>query len=43
MYLLDTEHLSVLERGGADSARLQQRLQGVPPDEIAATVVSYEE
>lgn len=43
MYLLDTDHLSVLERGGADSERLRRRLQAVPPDEIAVTVVSYEE
>ncbi len=43
MYLLDTDHLSVLERGGADAERLRQRLQAVPPAEVAATVVSYEE
>lgn len=43
MYLLDTDHLSVLERGGATSERLRQRLQAVSPDEVAATVVSYEE
>jgi tRNA(fMet)-specific endonuclease VapC len=43
MYLLDTDHLSVLERGGAESQRLRRRLQAVSPDEVAATVVSYEE
>ena len=43
MYLLDTDHLSVLERGGAEAERLRRRLQVVPPDEVAATVVSYEE
>jgi len=43
MYLLDTDHLSVLERGGTESQRLRRRLQAVPPDEVAATVVSYEE
>ncbi len=43
VYLLDTDHLSVLERGGANSERLQRRLQTVSPDEIAATVISYEE
>jgi tRNA(fMet)-specific endonuclease VapC len=43
MYLLDTDHLSVLERGGAVAERLRRRLQVVPPDEVAATVVSYEE
>jgi tRNA(fMet)-specific endonuclease VapC len=43
MYLLDTDHLSVLERGGAAAERLRQRLQGFPATEVAATVVSYEE
>ncbi len=43
MYLLDTDHLSVLERGGAESERLRRRLQAVLPDEVAATIVSYEE
>jgi tRNA(fMet)-specific endonuclease VapC len=43
MYLLDTDHLSVLERGGAESERLRRRLQVVPPDQVTATVVSYEE
>jgi tRNA(fMet)-specific endonuclease VapC len=43
MYLLDTDHLSVLERGGAGSMRLRQRLAAIAPNEVAATVVSYEE
>lgn len=43
MYLLDTDHLSVLERGGDGTVRLQQRLRTVSPDAVAATVVSYEE
>ncbi len=43
MYLLDTDHLSVLGRGGADSERLRRRLQRASPDEVAATIVSYEE
>jgi len=30
MYLLDTDHLSVLERGGTASQRLRRRLQVVP-------------
>jgi tRNA(fMet)-specific endonuclease VapC len=43
MYLLDTDHISVLERGGEGSLRLRQRLQQVMPHEVAATVISYEE
>jgi tRNA(fMet)-specific endonuclease VapC len=43
MYLLDTDLLSVLERGGLEGEQLRRRLQAVPPDEVAATVISYEE
>lgn len=43
MYLLDTDHLSVLERGGEESEHLRRRLRAVPPAEVAVTVVSYEE
>jgi tRNA(fMet)-specific endonuclease VapC len=43
MYLLDTDHLSVLERGGKASEHLRQRLHMLSPDHVAATIVSYEE
>jgi tRNA(fMet)-specific endonuclease VapC len=43
MYVLDTDHLSVLERGGVGAAPLYQRLQTLSPNIVAATVVSYEE
>lgn len=43
MYLLDTDHLSVLERGGVQAERLRQRLATVAPDQVAVTIVSYEE
>lgn len=43
MYLLDTDHLSLLERGGADSFALQMRLERISAEQIATTVVSYEE
>jgi tRNA(fMet)-specific endonuclease VapC len=43
MYLLDTDHLSVLERGGEEARRLRQRLQQVAPQEVAASVISYDE
>ncbi len=38
MYLLDTDHLSLLERGGAPSLHLQMRLEQIPPGEIATTM-----
>lgn len=43
MYLLDTDHLSILERGGEESRRLLSRLANVEPDEVAVTIISYEE
>ena len=43
MYLLDTDHLSVLERGGEEAQRLQKRLAAVATDTVAVTIVSYEE
>jgi len=43
MVLLDTDHLSLLERGGAASLHLQSRLDQLPADEIATTIITYEE
>lgn len=43
MFLLDTDHLSLLERGNADSLALQMRLDQVPAQETATTIVNYEE
>jgi tRNA(fMet)-specific endonuclease VapC len=43
MVLLDTDHLSLLERGGADSLRLQMRLDPIPAEDIATTIITYEE
>lgn len=43
MYILDTDHLSALDRGGASAQRLLQRLVSVSPTRIAASIVSYEE
>jgi tRNA(fMet)-specific endonuclease VapC len=43
MYVLDTDHLTLLERGTADSLGLQMRLDRLPPDDIATTIITYEE
>jgi aconitase A len=43
MYILDTDHLSILDRGGAGAQRLLLRLANVNPSEIVATIISYEE
>ena len=43
MYLLDTDHMSLLERGGPAVEPLRQRLAAVPATDIGTTVISYEE
>ena len=43
MYLMDTDHLSILEYDNADSLTLQMRLERVPSGELATTVITYEE
>lgn len=43
MYLLDTDHMSLLERSGPEGARIRERLRSVPLDDVATTVISYEE
>ncbi len=43
MVLLDTDHMSLLQRGGAEGQRVRQRLRATPQDDVATTIVSYEE
>ncbi|MGO8671362.1 MAG: type II toxin-antitoxin system VapC family toxin [Capsulimonadaceae bacterium] len=43
MYILDTDHMTLLERGGPSSVILVSRLRSVPRPEIATTIVTYEE
>jgi len=43
MLVLDTDHMSVLEWGGEGSAVLRERLANIAPDEVATTIISYEE
>ena len=43
MYLLDTDNLSLLERDNADSLTLQMRLEQAAGEELATTIVNYEE
>lgn len=42
-WILDTDHLSVLERGGGAALPLQLRLGELPPDEFGTTIINYEE
>jgi tRNA(fMet)-specific endonuclease VapC len=43
MYILDTDHLSVVERKGANAQRILERLSAVEPNQISTTIISYEE
>ncbi len=43
MVVLDSDHMSLLQRGGAESLKIVQRLRDVPPDDIATTIVTFEE
>ena len=43
MHLLDSDNMTILERQGPEVVRLRARLATVPPDDIATTIVSYEE
>lgn len=43
MYLLDTDHISFIHRGGAEGKRIQSRLANVPPEQVFLSIVSYEE
>ena len=43
MYLLDTDHLSILERGGEIAQRIISRLAILSPENINVTVITYEE
>ena len=43
MYILDTDHLSVLDRGRGNAQRLLQRLTSVNSIQVAVSIISYEE
>jgi tRNA(fMet)-specific endonuclease VapC len=43
IYLLDTDHNTILQRGGAGYDALVARLTAIAPDDYGTTIVSYEE
>src|SRR5689334_8871301 len=43
MYVLDTDHMSILERGGPPALPLTMKLSALADSEIATTIVTYEE
>ena len=42
-YLLDSDHVSLISRGGAPSERITARIAALPPNSVAVSLVSYEE
>ncbi len=43
MYILDTDHLTVLQRGEQGSQVLLSRLSLVLPQEVVTKIITYEE
>ena len=43
MVVLDTDHMSLVERGGAEGWRIWQRIRALAPDDVATTIISFEE
>jgi tRNA(fMet)-specific endonuclease VapC len=43
MYIFDTDHISVFDRGGASAQVLLSKLAIVDPNQVATTIVTYEE
>jgi tRNA(fMet)-specific endonuclease VapC len=43
MYILDTDHLSLIQRNGEEGKRILIRLAAVEKTEVAVTVITYEE
>jgi tRNA(fMet)-specific endonuclease VapC len=40
---LDTDHISLIARGGTEGSRIVARLAAVPPFEVVVSIASYEE
>lgn len=43
MYILDTDSLSIIEHGGESAQPLLAKLSALQADELAVTIISYEE
>jgi len=43
MYIFDTDHFSVLERGGDSAEKLIRKLGNIKASELAVTIITYQE
>jgi tRNA(fMet)-specific endonuclease VapC len=42
-YLMDSDHVSLIDRGGPEGVRIITRIAALPPDSVAVNLISYEE
>ncbi len=42
-YLMDSDHISLISRGGELSERITAHIAALPPDSVAVSLISYEE
>lgn len=42
-YVLDTDHVTLIQKRGPGTDVLVRRVRGIPPDDIATTIVSFQE
>jgi tRNA(fMet)-specific endonuclease VapC len=43
MFVLDSDHMSLLEWGGEGSAAVRERMADFDPDDVVTTIISFEE
>jgi tRNA(fMet)-specific endonuclease VapC len=43
MFLLDTDHISLLARGGIEGQNIRNRMILLEPDDLRVSIISYEE
>jgi len=43
MFLLDTDNLTLLLRGGSEGLQIQRRILSLDPKEVGTTIIAYEE
>ena len=42
-YLMDSDHVSLIDRAGPEGTRIIARISALPPDSVAVSLISYEE
>jgi tRNA(fMet)-specific endonuclease VapC len=43
MFLLDTDHITLMDRGGQEGQNILARLAALSADQVTASIISYEE